>query len=441
MKKSYSRRGRLATGILKQNFNDKTLTSLGGLNQLREFVRARGIDSDLRARLGRAKADWATWSLDRIVRLLLDFAFAGLERIYHAEELELDPLLCHAYGVDRLFDARSFYRELRRFADPELMAHLQATAQSVVVSALSKHDHFVLEFDSSVETVYGHQEGAQVGPNPHKPGRASYHPLFARERMTDLVVNHQLRPGDTNSASGAVGFLHRTIDVLRDAKAEARILARLDSGFETDDILSALERRGVGYVVKARATWDVSSTAAALGDRAWKTVEHDGEGTIQVAEFTWRRSVWTRPRRFVVSRRRDFDSVTGHLFDEHSWSYALFVTNLEWAPDEIARFYDKRADVERSIDELKNDLSIDHIPTSSFAANAADLTIKVLARNLLVLYRDEELELGDRQRVSTLRRRFVAVAARVVRHAGRTLLRLAQDSPLRRFQSAALAFG
>ena len=91
---------------------------------------------------------------------------------------------------------------------------------------------------------------------------------------------------------------------------------------------------------------------------------------------------------------------------------------------------DKRADVERTICELKNDLAIANIPSASFAANAADLAIKVLTRNLLILYRDRCLALRTRFRVATLRRRFLLVPGRIVSHAGRLILKLARDSPL-----------
>ena len=124
------------------------------------------------------------------------------------------------------------------------------------------------------------------------------------------------------------------------------------------------------------------------------------------------------------------DELQGRLFDEAGWSYQLYVTNLDWAGEDVARFYDKRADVERTICEVKNDLAIDHVPSASFAANAADLALKLLARNLLVLYRDRGLCLPTRDRVMTLRRRYLFVPGRVVTHAGRLFLRLSASSPL-----------
>lgn len=143
-----------------------------------------------------------------------------------------------------------------------------------------------------------------------------------------------------------------------------------------------------------------------------------------------RPSAWQQPRRVVVIRKREMDQMQGRLFDEFGWSYSFYVTDRDWDPADVARFYDKRADVERAVCELKNDLSIDHVPSLSFGANAADLALKILARNLLVLYRDRGLRLKTSCRVTILRRRYLWLAGRIVRRSGRLLLRLAAHSPL-----------
>ncbi len=92
-------------------------------------------------------------------------------------------------------------------------------------------------------------------------------------------------------------------------------------------------------------------------------------------------------------RKRDTDRCQGRLFDVFGRSYSFYVTNLDWASEEIARFYDKRADVERTICEAKNDLNIHHVPTSSFGANAADLALKILAETTLTSH--HPCEIGD----------------------------------------------
>ena len=431
MARNYRNRGSKASRIFAQRFDLSGATAVGGMNHLGRFLVKLEIEKRLAARFRDAKSRWSSWRLDRVIAILLDAYFAGIERLYHFEDLETEPLLCARHRVDRLPDLNTLYRDLRRFEDPELLSALVDVLREIVVEALGKQPLVTLDIDSTVETLYGRQEGAEIGPNPHKPGRASYHPLIARDRITDLVVHHVLRPGSAGTATGIVSFLHKTLDIVKEKKSDRTILARLDSGFESDDIMKLLERRGVGYVIKMRATSSVSMILFGLGPKAWRRVVVDGDGEMEIGDFRHKREAWSQERRVVILRKRDTDNTQGHLFDRFGWSYSFFVTDRDWKPEDVARFYDKRADVERTICEAKNDLSIDHVPTASFGANAADLAIKVLARNLLVLYRDRGLGLKTRFRIATLRRRFIAIAGRLVRHAGRLVLRLSPHTPLR----------
>lgn len=431
MSRHYRRNRSKASRVFRQRFDLRGATALGGVNQLGRFLLKLELEKRLAVRFRDAKSRWAPWRLDRVIAILLDAYFAGIERLYHFEDLETEPLLCARHGVARLPDLNTLYRDLRRFEDPELMGALLDLLREIVVEVIRKQSLVTLDIDSTVETLYGRQEGAEIGPNPHKPGRPSYHPLIARDRVSDLIVHHVLRPGNTGTATGIVSFLHKALDIVKEGKPGRTILARLDSGFESDTVMKLLERRGVGYVIKMRATSSVTLNLYGLGPQAWRRVSHDGDGEIEIADLTCQRKDWARPRRMVVLRKREMDHPQGHLFDALGWSYSFFVTDRDWKPEDVARFYDKRADVERTICEAKNDLLIDHVPTSSFGANAADLAIKVLARNLLVLYRDQGLRLKTRFRVATLRRRFIAIAGRLVRHAGKLVLRLSPYTPLR----------
>lgn len=429
MNPPYPNRPSKTSRIFPQLFDLPGATALGGLNHLARFLRLRGLDDKLARRFRSVKASWARWRLDRVLRMHLDASFAGIARLYHFQDLETEPLLCAQHGVGRLPDLATMYRDLHRFASRPLLAALHELVRETTEEALVGQERVVLEVDSTVETLYGRQEGAEVGPNPHKRGRPSYHPLLARDRISDLVVNHRLRPGNTGSSTDAVSFLHQTLDIVGVRQRE--VLARLDAGFESEPVLRALEWRGVGYVIKMRGTLDLAARGAFLAPQAWRRVESAGVQETQVASFYWQRpSAWKGLRRVVVVRRRGGDELQGHLFDLAGWSYGFLVTDRDWAEEDVVRFYDKRADVERTICEAKHDLNIGHVPTDAFGANAADLALKILARNLLVLYRDVGLGLRTRERVMTLRRRYLWVPGRLVRRAGRTILRLTTVTPL-----------
>ena len=66
-------------------------------------------------------------------------------------------------------------------------------------------------------------------------------------------------------------------------------------------------------------------------------------------------------------------------------------------------------------------------PHQLVRANAADLELKVLAFNLLVLYQRHALGCASLQRAKPLRRRLLAIAGRLIRTAGPWRLQLAQD--------------
>ena len=72
-------------------------------------------------------------------------------------------------------------------------------------------NHFTLDFDSSIITRYGHQDGAKRGYNPNKRGRVSHHPLIAFVNDVRLVANMWLRSGDSSSANNFLPFLEDTL--------------------------------------------------------------------------------------------------------------------------------------------------------------------------------------------------------------------------------------
>ena len=156
-------------------------------------------------------------------------------------------------------------------------------------------------------------------------------------------------------------------------------------------------------------------------------VDAEAATPIEVAELRFRRGCGSRPRRVVLTRRRDAETPQGHLGDAAGYHDAAYVTAGDWAPEDVGAFSDKRADLEKAIPELQDDFGIDRIPSRSFGANAADLELKVLAFNLLVLYQRRALGCASLQRAKTRRRRLLAIAGRLIRTAGPWRLQLAQD--------------
>jgi hypothetical protein len=93
-----------------------------------------------------------------------------------------------------------------------------------------------------------------------------------------------------------------------------------------------------------------------------------------------------RPRRFVVIReqlRAERSSLGRTLLDVPGYTFRVFVTNLALPPEEIWRDYNRRADMENRIAELKHDLAADDFCLRELFATEAAFRSILLLFNLL----------------------------------------------------------
>lgn len=100
----------------------------------------------------------------------------GIERISHFEDIENETLLKRYFGWDKLPDYTTYYNDLQRFEKVEDVEGLKETNERLTERILSKQERVILDFDSSVNTVFGNQQGAEPGYNPMHPGKKSMHP-------------------------------------------------------------------------------------------------------------------------------------------------------------------------------------------------------------------------------------------------------------------------
>ena len=85
-----------------------------------------------------------------------------------------------------------------------------------------------VDFDSTVITREGSQQGAAIGYNPNRRGRNSHHPLMAFVSETRMIANAWLRPGNTAASSNCEAFFHETFE--QALKGQQIGLVRADSG-------------------------------------------------------------------------------------------------------------------------------------------------------------------------------------------------------------------
>ena len=113
------------------------------------------------------------------------------------------------------------------------------------------------------------------------------------------------------------------------------------------------------------------------------------------------------------------------LFDTPEYSYRVFVTNMTDAIDLLAWFYNQRAGAENLIKEANNDAGLAAHPSARWMMNCNHFQLAMLAYNLncwLMLFNREEdakVETLQHTTLATARLRFLFLAAKIWRHAGR----------------------
>lgn len=275
------------------------------------------------------------------------------------------------------------------------------------------------DLDTTVLTVFGHQERTAVGYNPKKRGRPSYLPLFCFEGNTRDVWQGSYHPGNTNPSSVIRPFLERAFAKLPPSVREVRV--RGDGAFYDRKTLELIEARRAFYVIVAHMRRELRRHLRGLRYRRISP-------GVWAAEFQYQPHTWPQPRRVVVIRRPvpEEPSAQLHLFQVGGYSYQAFVTNLKLRPLNLWRFYNRRATAELIIRELKDAYALGKIPTHDFLANETFFQVALLAYNLLNWFKrlcaPPHLERATLQR---LRQRLFVMPAQLVRPAGVPTLRIA----------------
>ncbi len=428
MRKHNSKSGR-PRKVIKQGkahllFTGKSVTSLAGM-----AIISRGLDCfGLRENLKQATSDldtssqYPTW---RFLEQLICLRTIGGEAITDIGLLH-DPALMAIFDWDTIAHPTTFGRRLGKISwrhNLELQKLVTGLADTLL-----KPGQRLIAIDSTVASVFGHQiQGAELGYNPHKPGRDSYHPLLAVDVATRSVVDGYLRPGSCASAHGLDGFIRK---VIAESKHPAdQTVLRLDKGLTSGAILDTIEELEVGYVAKAKLTAKVMGKISQI--EKWRAF---GKGHF-VANIGCRLDGWQRSRRMVVIERNlppKKPDAQLPLFEMVEGRYEVVVTNLRMKGENVWRLYNRGTVVEQVIEELKNDFAATAIRTRDFWANDALFITGLIAYNLLNCIRRFALPKALRTaRIKRIGLLLLHLPANVVRSSRRLWVKIKRDHPMR----------
>ena len=124
---------------------------------------------------------------------------------------------------------------------------MQAHIDQCVMPLLG--EPYILDIDTTVKPLYGHQEGAVVSYNPKKPGRPSHVHHTYMIAGPRLVMGVETAAGNEHTGAHAAPGLWALLD--RHGRDQWPKLLRGDSGIASQSVMQGAEQRGVPYMVTA----------------------------------------------------------------------------------------------------------------------------------------------------------------------------------------------
>jgi hypothetical protein len=399
-------------GIIDLSPTQSAMTPFGGFVPWAAFTNHIGIVQHLAKTCPVKRTSPNAAPVYDILQTFMLTALADGRRFSHIERMREDPTIPEIFGMESVVNddtVRRFFKSVR----PELGADWMASATKPFWRGLP--DHIIMDWDSTIMTKYGHQEGASVGYNPTKPGRASFHPLLGVVSGTRLCPVFHFRSGDTVTSTNWEKSMKEAQGWLGDRKVN---INRGDCGLGTEAVMAWHEQEldRPKYLFKLKLTTNVRKAMIGVNEDAW--IGPGEMGTWQLAEGRLKLHGWTSERRVVFTRKlqgKMSAKLNGEFWDNNKHEFAVYVTNLpeKYTAHNVQQLYRDRADVENVFDELKNQWGFNGFCAKSRATTELAARLTLLVYNLWVLFvrfiiphKHTEAKKG--------RRWFLIIAARLV---------------------------
>ncbi len=410
------------------NFSGKNLTPYGGLLPVATMLEKLGFQSLMEEAVTVKRLTKVMSGFQFLLAMVLGL-YIGFSRLNQLRFIARDPILTGVLKIVRLPPQCTLWRflgALHGSAAQQILGVQSQMRSRVWEAANVKLTTVTLDTDTTVHTLYGKQMGARKSYNPKNKGKKSYQPILTFLAETREYVAGELRNGDRPTGKQIARHLHSAVQSL--PTCVERIFARADAGFYCWEAVEAYQQAGCRFIVVARKT---SRLVEQLQQAKWKpSPKTDANGEC---EFRYQPNGWDQAFRFVALRyEKKADEVEAgeaeqyQLFETSRYTYRVFVTNLEEPIDLAVWFYNQRAGAENLIKEANNDAGLAAHPSKRFDVNGNHFQLAMLAYNLncwLMLFNREAGADTNTLRHTTLataRLRFLFVAAKIWRHAGRT---------------------
>ena len=429
------------TFIDRVEITTDTLTGRGGLSLFVRYLRGIGLYPQLETFFGSIRRSRKGQPISEVFKQLFCFFMDGTSRhLVHFDALCRDGGYAGAIESKpaAMLSSHAVKRFFRSFWWPRiyLFRHL---LQRLFLWRLRLHKPAVVML--GIDTMVMDNDEARVrhGVRPTYKRVKGFQPL----QMTweNVVVDAVFRRGDAHSNNGdsaqkMVG--HIVAKIRKHYRAEVPIIVRMDSGFFDQKLFDVCEHLKIGYICAGKLYEPVKNYAQSAQPGQWGRCEQ-GRQVWQYLDFGSRCKSWKRFRRAIFCRPLYEDA---QMLLSFARPDTVLYTNLGMGEAVDARLLEAgRSDLlrpqaiiaayhSRGSDELVHralkDFGFEQLPFKRFAPNAAFYYTMLVAFFLCESFKQDVCApvLSPVCYASTLRRRIIDIAAKIVRHGGRVVLKI-----------------
>lgn len=394
---------------IKHAFTGTKLTQYSGLSPMMKYLNRLKLGGELNNLFPTVMYNSSKFSNAQLFLSVILASFAGVHRLQRIAHFSRDILVMKLLGLDKGLNKDVLgvrLKEMGQAGSIKLQEFLFKWQKKWLKTHMN--DFVTLDADSTVQTVYGNQEGAAKGYNSHKKGAKSYHPILVFASELKIVLNSWFRTGSAYTSNGVCDFVKQTSKLLP-AKVK-QVFFRADSGFFNGLLLDLLEIYGWTYLIKVK----LKNLKALLDTRDWQILKSNPN--VAICEFEYKSNGWKKSRKLKAIRTIK-KLIEVEYFGQRQYvpeyEFACYCSNLDIDAALLHEKYKERSVSETWIEEVKSQLLAGKNLTDDFHANEILWQLQVLAYNLSLMMRYKS-EPFWRQEHKTVRDWFINIPAKLV---------------------------
>jgi len=224
------------------------LSPFGGLLGLIKFLDLVNFEEIFDSAYIAPRRDPKLGHYSMVVGILM-LLFIGFNRICHFAYVQLDAMFCGFFRLEKLPVVGTFWRYV------DSMGINQGKSLLTVMSILRErvwkqldlyYGRIAISIDTTVETLFGNQQGGRKGHNTRHRGKKGYRPVLAFIDQTREYIAGKLRAGETISGHETADFIYKIKNQLPGCVQE--VLLRADGEFCSWEDVAAAKDCGFRFI-------------------------------------------------------------------------------------------------------------------------------------------------------------------------------------------------